>query len=76
MLALILNAAAVWRLRNQTMLINPTEKSGHVRSESAAKQEAAVGLQRVSVALALIFAITSGPFQVTNSIEIISCTHF
>lgn len=71
-LALSLNAAAVFRLRAHSRVLSADEKK--FRSETFAKQKAAIGLQRASIALAFIFGITSGPFQVTNSMQVITGT--
>ena len=73
--ALGFNAAAVLRLRAQSRLqISTDEKNGH-RSDTFAKRKAAIGLQRASIALAFTFAITSGPFQVTNTMQAVMGTH-
>lgn len=71
--ALGFNAAAVLRLRVQSRTLIAEEKIS-VRSDSLAKRQAAIGLQRASIALAFIFAITSGPFQVTNTMQAVMGT--
>ena len=73
MFALGFNAAAVLRLRAQCRL-STDEKSG-LRSDMFAKRKAAIGLQRAYIALAFTFAITSGPFQVTNTMQAVMGTH-
>ena len=66
--AIVFNAAAVIRLRSESRHLTVDEKAS-TRSDTVLKRRAAIGLQRASIALAVIFAITSGPFQITNAMQ-------
>ena len=66
--AIVFNAAAVICLRAESRHLKVDEKAS-TRSDTLLKRQAAIGLQRASIALAVIFAVTSGPFQITNAMQ-------
>ena len=72
--AIALNGAAVVYLRSKTNIFggDGDERHGLKGLETLAKRRAAAGLQRASIALALIFGVTSAPFQVLNAIQFIT----
>ena len=66
--AIVFNAATVIRLRSESRHLTVDQKAS-TRSDTILKRRAAVGLQRASIALAVIFAVTSSPFQITNAMQ-------
>lgn len=73
--ASVFNAAAVYRLRADSRHLVADEKAA-TRSDVVLKRRAALGLQRASIALVVIFAVTSGPFQVTNAMQSVIGTKY
>lgn len=74
--AVVFNAAAVLSLRRQSWMLNPSgeenakqRSAAVVGSDNSLKGRAAIGLQRASIALAALFAITSAPLQIATAIQ-------
>ena len=69
--AIALNGAAVVYLRSKTNIFGGDGDERHGLN-TLAKRRAAAGLQRASIAFALIFGVTSAPFHVFNTIQCIT----
>ena len=73
--AIVFNAAAVLSLHRQSRSLRRSgderlrQKNGGSGSDTVLKKRAADGLQRASIALAVLFAITSAPLQIATGIQ-------
>lgn len=76
-LGVAFNTTAVLSLRRQNRMINVRPEENVKRSAPvSAKMRAAGGLLRLSIAIAILFAITAGPYNVINAMQAIEGTVF